>query len=44
MADAKRELEEYQKYKHMKEQLREIYRAMRLEPAKQESDEPNSRN
>jgi len=29
-ADAKRELEEYQKYKDMKEKLRELYRQMRL--------------
>jgi tetratricopeptide (TPR) repeat protein len=35
-ADAKRELLEYQKYKDMKEKLREIYQQMRLQPAKQE--------
>jgi tetratricopeptide (TPR) repeat protein len=42
-ADAKRELEEYQKYKDMKEKLREIYRQMRLAPEKNESeDEPRN--
>jgi tetratricopeptide (TPR) repeat protein len=40
-ADAKRELEEYQKYKDMKEKLRELYRQMRLVPEKNENeDEP----
>jgi len=42
-ADAKREMEEYQKYKRMKEQLRDIYREMREKPVKQESDEVDSR-
>jgi len=42
-ADAKRELEEYQKYKEMKEKLLELYREMRLKPAKQESDETDAR-
>ena len=42
-ADAKRELEEYQKYKDMKEKLLELYREMRLKPAKQESDETDAR-
>jgi Tfp pilus assembly protein PilF len=37
--DAKHELDEYKKYKDMKEKLREIYRGMRLEPGKQEPDE-----
>jgi tetratricopeptide (TPR) repeat protein len=37
-ADAKGELEEYQKYKDIKEKLRAIYQEMRLQPAKQESD------
>jgi tetratricopeptide (TPR) repeat protein len=41
-ADAKRELEEYQKYKGMKEKLRDVYHEMRGEPVKQESDEPDS--
>jgi tetratricopeptide (TPR) repeat protein len=40
--DAKRELDEYRKYKDMKEKLREIYRGMRLEPGKQESDDTNA--
>jgi tetratricopeptide (TPR) repeat protein len=44
MADAQRELQEYKKYKAMKEKLREIYQAMRLQPAKQESDESDARN
>jgi len=42
-ADAQRELEEYQKYKEMKEKLLELYREMRLKPAKQESDENDAR-
>ena len=42
-ADAKRELEEYQKYKEMKEKLRELYRQMRLVPEKKENeDEPRN--
>jgi hypothetical protein len=42
--DAKRELEEYQKYKDMKEKLREMYRAMRLEPGKQDPDDADNHN
>jgi hypothetical protein len=42
-ADAKRELEEYQKYKVMKEKLRDVYHEMRGEPVKQEPDELDSR-
>jgi tetratricopeptide (TPR) repeat protein len=38
-ADANRELAEYQKYKDMKEKLRETYRQMRLEPGKQEQED-----
>lgn len=41
--DAKRELQEYQKYKDMKEKLREIYQEMRLQPGRQEPDETDSR-
>jgi hypothetical protein len=41
-ADAKRELEEYQKYKAMKEKLAGIYREMREEPVKPERDEPEA--
>lgn len=41
-ADAKRELEEYQKYKTMKEKLAAIYREMREEPVKPERDEPEA--
>ncbi len=37
--DAKKELQEYQKYKDMKEKLRELYRQMRLEPGKKEQEE-----
>jgi tetratricopeptide (TPR) repeat protein len=42
-ADADRELADYQKYKAMKEKLRETYRRMRLEPGKtdQEDDARN---
>ena len=42
-ADVKHELEEYQKYKRMKEKLLEIYHQMRLEPAKKENDDTDSR-
>src|SRR5271163_2406478 len=42
--DAKRELAEYQKYKDMKEKLREMYRAMRLDPGKQEQDDTDAPN
>jgi tetratricopeptide (TPR) repeat protein len=38
-ADANRELAEYQKFKDMKEKLRETYRQMRLEPGKQEQED-----
>jgi len=42
-ADAKRELEEFQRYKDMKEKLRELYRQMRLAPEKKENeDEPSN--
>jgi tetratricopeptide (TPR) repeat protein len=42
-ADTKRELQEYQKYKEMKEKLQDIYRDMRVKPAKQEGDETDVR-
>ncbi len=42
--DAQRELGEYQKYKNMKEKLREMYRDMRLQPDKQEQEDANSHN
>ncbi len=42
--DAKREVAEYQKYRDMKEKLRNIYQAMRLQPVKQEHDDTDSRN
>lgn len=38
-ADSKREFEQYQKFKDMKEKLRKIYQEMRIQPDKQESDE-----
>jgi cytochrome c-type biogenesis protein CcmH/NrfG len=41
--DANRELEEYQKYKAMKEKLRETYRQMRLQPDKK-AEEEDARN
>jgi tetratricopeptide (TPR) repeat protein len=37
--DANRELAEYQKFKAMKEKLRETYREMRLDPGKKDQDE-----
>jgi tetratricopeptide (TPR) repeat protein len=43
-ADAKHELEEYQKYKEMKEKLRDIFHAMRVAPAKEEHDDLDPRN
>jgi tetratricopeptide (TPR) repeat protein len=42
-ADAQHELAEYQKYKEMKEKLRDIYHTMRVEPAKKEADDTESR-
>jgi tetratricopeptide (TPR) repeat protein len=42
-ADAKHELEEYQRYKDMKEKLREIYHEMRLEPAEKENEDTDPR-
>lgn len=42
-ADAKRELEQYQKFKDMKEKLRKIYQEMRVQPVKQDSEETESR-
>lgn len=42
-ADAKRELEAYQKYKDMKEKLKKIYQEMRVQPMKQDSEETDSR-
>jgi len=41
--DAKREIAEYQKYKEMKEKLREVYRQMRLEPDKKDREEEDAR-
>ena len=42
-ADTKHELEEYQRYKDMKDKLAELYRQMRLQPAQKESDEADPR-
>jgi Flp pilus assembly protein TadD len=42
--DARRELAEFQKLKEMKHRLRELYREMRLQPAKQERPDPNVPN
>ncbi len=41
--DAKREIAEYQKYKNMKEKLRDVYRQMRLEPDKKVHEEEDAR-
>jgi tetratricopeptide (TPR) repeat protein len=40
-ADAKHELEEYQKYKQMKEKLRAIYHDLHQQPAADENDDAN---
>jgi tetratricopeptide (TPR) repeat protein len=42
-ADAKHEIEEYEKYKQMKDKLRDLYQAMRLQPAGQERGEADPR-
>jgi tetratricopeptide (TPR) repeat protein len=42
-ADAQREMEEFLKYKQMKEKLRDIYKEMRLKTAPVESDETDAR-
>jgi tetratricopeptide (TPR) repeat protein len=42
-ADAKHEIEEYQKYKEMKEKLQEIYHEMRLERTTGENDDADPR-
>ncbi len=39
--DARRELEEFQKYKQMKERLKQVYSDMRLRPAKEERPDPD---
>jgi tetratricopeptide (TPR) repeat protein len=43
-ADAQREIHQYQKYRAMKEKLRDLYRALRVEPAKEEADETDTRH
>jgi tetratricopeptide (TPR) repeat protein len=42
MDDAKRELAEFAKYKKMKDKLEDVYEAMRLRPAGQPQEEPDS--
>jgi tetratricopeptide (TPR) repeat protein len=42
-ADAQHEIAEYEKYKTMKEKLRQLFHAMRVEPAKKDLDEKDSR-
>ena len=42
--DARRELAEFQKLKDMKQQLREVYKAMRVEPVHQERPDPEVPN
>ncbi|MDE3181665.1 MAG: tetratricopeptide repeat protein, partial [Acidobacteriota bacterium] len=42
-ADAQRELQQYQNYKTMKEKLRNLYHALRVEPAKEEAGETEPR-
>jgi tetratricopeptide (TPR) repeat protein len=43
LADARRELQLYQKYKAMKAKLRSLYHTLRVQPAKEESDEAEGR-
>jgi tetratricopeptide (TPR) repeat protein len=43
-ADAQRELDQYEKYRAMKEKLRDLYHTMRVEPAKEEPDEAESKH
>ncbi|MGH9343595.1 MAG: tetratricopeptide repeat protein [Terriglobia bacterium] len=42
-ADAQRELQQYQKYKALKEKLRDLYHGLRVEPAKEEPGETETR-
>ena len=42
-ADAQHELEQYEKYRAMKEKLRDLYHTMRVEPAKKEVEDTESR-
>ncbi|MGH9396379.1 MAG: tetratricopeptide repeat protein [Terriglobia bacterium] len=41
-ADAQRELDQYQKYKAMKEKLRDLYHGLRVEPAKEAPGETDA--
>ena len=40
--DAKRELEQYQKFRTMKEKLREIYKEMRVRPSESDAEQPET--
>jgi Tfp pilus assembly protein PilF len=40
-ADAKHEIDEYQKFNKMKEKLREVYHDLHRDQIRDESDEPN---
>jgi hypothetical protein len=40
-ADARRELSEFQRLNGMKEHLKEMYREMRLQPGKPDSQDPD---
>jgi tetratricopeptide (TPR) repeat protein len=42
-ADAQRELQQYQKYKNMKAKLNDLYHTLRVQPAKEESEETDAR-
>jgi tetratricopeptide (TPR) repeat protein len=42
-ADAQRELDQYQKYRALKEKLSDLYHTMRVEPGKKEAEDTESR-
>jgi len=44
IAEAQKELAEFQRLKDRKEQLKQVYEEMRLKPVKQENPTPISRN
>ena len=41
--DAKRELAQFQKYKQLKEKLRDLYREMQIQPKQLDSEEPGEK-
>ena len=43
MADAKREVELYKKYKDMKEKLRAVYKDLQIQPSEIRPDEPDEK-